>query len=317
MRARDVLLALLVIALWGVNFVVIKVGLRGVSPFVLGGLRFALASFPAVLLLPRPRVPARLYLGFALASFLGQFSLLFWAIKVGMPSGLASLVLQSQVFFTVLLAGLLLGERPRRIQLWGMGVAAAGLAWIGVRGGSSFPLGGFLLTLGAAASWAAGNMASRALSRHGPVNGVAFVVWAGLLPIVPFFALALVFEGPEGVAASFRSMGLTSWAAAGYLAYAATLGGYGLWNRLLRQYPAAQVSRFTLLVPVVGLFSGAVALGERLTADQLAGSALVVAGLALPLLAARRMKPAAAVSPDPAGWTGERDSRTPAPFRSP
>lgn len=294
MRARDVLLALLVIVLWGVNFVVIKVGLRGVSPFVLGGLRFALASFPAVFFLPRPRVPARLFVGFALATFLGQFSLLFWAIKVGMPSGLSSLVLQSQVLFTVLLAALFFRERPRRLQLAGLAVAAAGLAWIGLRGGGSFPVAGFLLTLCAAASWAAGNMASRALSRHGPVNGLAFVVWAGLLPIVPFFALAWIVEGPDVVAASFRAMGPTSWAAAGYLAYAATLTGYGLWNRLLRQYPAAQVSRFTLLVPVVGLFSGAVALGEQLTADHLLGSALVVLGLGLPLLAAWSPRPGSA-----------------------
>ena len=128
MRPRDVALALLVVVLWGLNFVVIKVGLRGMSPFVLGGLRFVLASFPAVLLLPRPRVPLRLLVGFALLTCLGQFSLLFWAIKVGMPSGLASLVLQSQVFVTTLLAAGLLGERPRRAQLLGMGLAALGLA---------------------------------------------------------------------------------------------------------------------------------------------------------------------------------------------
>lgn len=300
MRARDVLLALLVVVLWGANFVVIKIGLRGVSPFVLGGLRFALASFPAILFLPRPKVPARLYLGFALATFLGQFALLFWAIKVGMPSGLSSLVLQSQVFFTVILAGLFLGERPRRIQLVGMGVAAAGLAWIGLRGASAFPLAGFLLTLCAAASWAAGNLASRALSRHGPVNGLAFVVWAGLLPILPFFALAWLFEGPQVIAASFRALDLASWGSVAYIAYAATLAGYGLWNRLLKLYPAAQVTRFTLLVPVVGLFAGALVLGERLTGDQLLGSALVVAGLALPVLALQLARPAAsAAKPGP------------------
>jgi len=292
-RLRDLLLALLVVVLWGVNFVVIKVGLRGVSPFVLGGLRFLLASFPALLFLPRPRVPFRLYLGFALASFLGQFSLLFWALKVGMPSGLASLVLQSQVFFTVVLAGIFLDERPRRLQLGGMVVAAAGLAWIGLSGSGAFPLSGFLLTLCAAASWAAGNLASRALSRHGPVNGLGFVVWAGLLPIVPFFALAWIFEGREVVAASFRALGPASWASVAYLAWAATLTGYGLWNRLLSRYPAAQVTRFTLLVPVVGLFSGALFLGERLTGDQLWGSGLVVAGLALPLLAGQGARPAA------------------------
>ncbi len=292
-RTRDILLALLVMVLWGVNFVVIEVGLRGVSPFVLAGLRFALASFPAVLVLPRPRVPARIYLGFALATFLGQFSLLFWAMKLGMPSGLASLVLQSQVFFTIALAALLAGERPTRRQLLGMTAAAAGLLWIGLRRGDSLPLLGFLLTLGAAVAWATGNMASRALSRHGAVNGLAFVVWAGLLPPLPFFALACAFEGPGHVLASLRSLGLTSWAAVAYLAYAATLVGYGLWNRLLRQYPAPQVAQFTLLVPVVGLLSGAAFLGEKLTPDQLVGSSLVVAGLAMPLLGFRARQPPA------------------------
>lgn len=286
MRARDVLLALLVVVLWGLNFVVIKLGLRGVSPFVLAGLRFLVASFPAVLFLPRPRVPARLLVGFALATFLGQFSLLFWALKVGMPSGLASLVLQSQAFFTTLLAAVLLAERPSRLHLAGMALAGAGLAWIGVRGASGFPLAGFLLTLGAAAAWATGNMASRGLARHGPVNGLAFVVWSGLLPAVPFFALALVLEGPDVVMASFRAIGPGTVAAIAYLAYAATLVGYGLWNRLLHRYPAALVTRFTLLVPVVGLASGALFLGERPGADELLGSLLVVAGLALPFVAA-------------------------------
>lgn len=288
MRARDVLLALLVVVLWGLNFVVIKVGLKGVSPFVLAGLRFAAASVPAVFFLPRPRVPARLYLAFAALTFVGQFSLLFWALAVGMPSGLASLVLQSQAFFTLVLAALLLGERPTRLHLAGMAVAGAGLAWIGARGTGDVPLAGFLLTVGAAASWAAGNMASRALARHGAVNGLAFVVWAGLLPIAPFFALALLVDGPAAVAASLGAMGPGTLASVAYLAYAATLVGYGLWSRLLHRYPAALVSRFTLLVPVVGLLSGAAFLGERPTPDQLLGSALVVAGLALPVLAAWR-----------------------------
>ena len=285
MAPRDVGLALLMVLLWGVNFAVIKAGLRGVSPFVLGGLRFALTVFPAVFFLPRPKVPARLFLFFGAATFLGQFSLLFWAIKVGMPTGVASLVLQSQVFFTVLLAGVALRERPSRPQLAGMAVAAAGLAWIGAGHGVGVPTAGFALTLLAALAWAIGSLASRSLARHGPVNGLAFVVWSALVPPLPFFALAWAFEGPEAISSSLEAMDLGSWAAAAYLALAATLGGYGLWNRLLKAYPAAQVARFTLLVPVVGLVSGALAFGERLTVAQLLASGLVVAGLSLPLAA--------------------------------
>jgi O-acetylserine/cysteine efflux transporter len=285
-RPRDLALVLLVVLLWGVNFVVIKLGLRGVSPFVLGGLRFVLTALPAVFFLRRPKLPLRLYAGFALTSFLGQFALLFWAIKVGMPTGLSSLVHQSQVFFTVLFAAVILGERPHRAQLAGMVVAALGLAWIAAASGTSFPLAGFVLNLCAAAAWAAGNLVSRSLARHGEVNALAFVVWSALPLPIPFFALAWAFEGPDAVVASFAAMDLVSWAAVAYLAFGATLTGYGLWSRLLRTYPAGQVARFALLVPVVGLVCGWIALGERLSAAQLAGCALVTAGLALPFATA-------------------------------
>jgi O-acetylserine/cysteine efflux transporter len=285
LRPRDLALVLLVVVLWGVNFVVIKVGLRGVSPFVLGGLRFTLTALPAIFFLRRPKLPLRVYAAFALTSFVGQFSLLFWAIKVGMPTGLSSLVHQSQAFFTVLLAAVVLGERPRRAQLVGMVVAALGLAWIAADGRTSFPIAGFVLNLCAAASWAAGNLVSRTLARHGEVNVLAFVVWSALpLPIV-FFGLAWAFEGRDAISASLAAMDAASWAAVGYLAFGATLAGYGLWSRLLKAYPAAQVARFTLLVPVVGLVCGRVALGEQLSLAQLAGCALVAAGLALPFAA--------------------------------
>jgi len=209
LRPRDIALALLVVVLWGVNFVVIKVALRGVS------------------------------------------------------------------------------EKPDRAQLAGMAVAAAGLCWIGAASGSSFPLAAFALNLCASACWAAGNLVSRSLSRQGPVNGLAFVVWASLIPPLPFFALAFCFEGSGAIASSLRAMDAISWLAVAYLAVGATIGGYGLWNRLLKSYPAAQVAPFTLLVPVVGLIAGTVALGERLTGAQLAGSALVATGLAVPVASAR------------------------------
>jgi O-acetylserine/cysteine efflux transporter len=285
MRPRDLGLVLLVVLLWGVNFVVIKLGLRGVSPFVLAALRFALTSLPAVFLLRRPRVPLRVYAGFGLTTFFGQFALLFWAIKVGMPTGLSSLVHQSQAFFTVLLAAVVLRERPRTVQLAGMGVAALGLASIASGSGTSFPLAALALNLAAALAWAAGNLVSRSLARHGEVNALAFVVWAALPLPLPFFALAWAFEGRGAVAASLAAMDAVSWGAVAYLAYGATLTGYGLWSRLLRTYPAGQVARFTLLVPVVGLGCGWLAFGERLGAAQLAGCALVTAGLALPFAA--------------------------------
>lgn len=285
MRPRDVALALAVVLLWGVNFVVIKLGLVGVSPFVLGGLRMLVTAVPAVFLLPRPRLPFRLYAGFALFSFLGQFTLLFWAIKVGMPSGLAAVVQQSQVFFTVVLAAMVLGERPRPLHVLGTGIAAAGLAWLALTRGTTFPLAGFVLTLCGAASWAVGNLVSRSLSRH-PVNALAFVAWSSLLLPVPFFALGWAFEGGAVVRESLAALNARSWAAIAYLAFGATIAGFGLWNRLLKAYPAAQVTRFALLVPVVALICGRIVFGEQISAGQAAASALIVAGIALPLAAA-------------------------------
>jgi O-acetylserine/cysteine efflux transporter len=285
MRLRDLALVLLVVLLWGVNFVVIKLGLRGVSPFVLAGLRFTLTALPAIFFLRRPRLPFRIYAGFSLTSFLGQFALLFWAIKVGMPTGLSSLVHQSQAFFTVLLAAVILGERPRPVQLAGMAVAALGLASIATGSGTSFPLAGLVLNLGAAMAWAAGNLVTRSLARHGDVNALAFVVWAALPLPIAFFGLAWAFEGRDAVTASLGAMDALSWAAVAYLAFGATLAGYGLWSRLLKTYPAGQVARFALLVPVIGLGCGWLAFGERLTAAQVAGCALVIAGLALPFAA--------------------------------
>jgi O-acetylserine/cysteine efflux transporter len=269
-----------------VNFVVIKLGLRGVSPFMLAGLRFTFTALPAIFFLRRPKLPLRIYAGFALTSFFGQFTLLFWAIKVGMPTGLSSLVHQSQAFFTVLLAAVLLGERPQRAQLAGMGVAAAGLVSIATGIGTSFPLAALVLSLGASMAWAAGNLVGRSLSRYRDVNALAFVVWAALPLPIPFFAIAWALDGRDAVTASLTAMDAVSWAAVAYLAYGATLGGYGLWSRLLRSYPAGQVARFTLLVPVVGLFCGWLVFGEQLGAAQLAGCALVIAGLALPVAAA-------------------------------
>ncbi len=284
MRPRDVVLALLLVLLWGVNFVVIKWGLRGVSPFVLGALRFTFAALPAVFFLRPPKVPLRLYLGYGLASGLGQFAFLFVAIKTGMPAGLASLVAQSQAFFTVLLAALFCGERPKTGQVLGMAVAAVGLTVIGAAQGTAMPLAGFLLTLCAALCWALGNLASRALAKHGPVNVLAFVVWSSLIPPLPFLGLSCLLEGVAASRASLAAMDTRSWLAVAYLAFAATLVGYGLWNRLLRAYPANLVVPFTLLIPVVGLLAAFVALGERLSVVQVLGGALVVAGLALPLL---------------------------------
>lgn len=284
MPLKDVLLALVVIAVWGLNFVVIKIGLQGVPPLLLGALRFLLVLFPAVFFIPRPRLPWRWLLAYGMTISLGQFAFLFYAMSAGMPAGLASLVLQAQAFFTLLFAVPLLGERVRAGQLLGLLVAAAGLTLIGLRSGPGMTLAGFALTLCAASMWALGNIVTR---RIGKVDILGLVVWGALVPPLPFLALSLWLEGPATLERAMLGLDLQSLLAIVYLAFAATMLGYGLWGRLLSRYPASQVAPFSLLVPVVGLSASALLLGERLDIQQGAGVGLVLAGLLVNLYGAR------------------------------
>lgn len=278
MSPRDLLLALVVVIAWGVNFVVIKVGLHGVPPMLLGALRFTLAAIPAVFFVKRPQLAWRWLLAYGLTISLGQFAFLFSAMYVGMPAGLASLVLQAQAFFTLIFAAFFLHERFRLPNVAGLLIAAAGLAVIGMQGGHAMTLASFLLTLCAACSWALGNIVTK---KVGKVDLVGLVVWGSLIPPLPFFALSYAFEGPQRIAAALSGISAMSIFAVVYLAFIATLLGYGLWSRLLSRYPASQVAPFSLLVPIVGLASAAVFLDERLSTAQIAGAVLVMVGLAV------------------------------------
>jgi len=292
MSPKDLLLALVVVVAWGVNFVVIKVGLHGVPPMLLGALRFTLAAVPAVFFVRRPRMPWRWLIAYGATISLGQFAFLFTAMFVGMPAGLASLVLQAQAFFTLGFAALFLHERFRAPNVIGLLIAALGLAVIGMQGGHSMTLAGFLLTLCAAIMWALGNIVTK---KVGKVDLVGLVVWGSLIPPMPFFLLSYWLEGPQTMARALTGIGATSVFAIIYLAFIATLIGYGLWSRLLSRYPASQVAPFSLLVPIIGLASASLFLGESLSAAQIAGAALVMAGLGVNVFGGwlvQRMSPA-------------------------
>jgi O-acetylserine/cysteine efflux transporter len=278
MPLRDLLLALVVVVVWGINFVIAKVGLQGVPPMLLGGLRFVLVVTPAVFFVKRPAVPWRWLLAYGGTIFLGQFAFLYSAMTVGMPAGLASLVLQAQVFFTLMLAALFLHERLRIFNAAGLLIAAGGLALIGMQGDRTMTLAGFALTLCAALSWGLGNIVTKKI---GKVDLVGLIVWGSLVPPIPFFALSWWLEGPQRIEAALLHIGLAPVLAVIYLAVGSTLIGYGLWGRLLSHYPASQVAPFSLLVPVVGLASAAGFMGERLSAMQWLGVGLVMAGLAV------------------------------------
>ncbi len=278
MAPKDLLIAMVVIIAWGLNFVVIKVGLDGLPPMLLGALRFALVAFPALLFVKRPQLPLRWLIAYGATISLGQFAFLFEAMAHGMPPGLASLVLQAQAFFTLFFAALFLGEKLRAASLVGLIVAALGLALIGFDGSRPTPLIAVVLTLCAAAMWAMGNIITR---RFGNINLVGLVVWGALIPPIPFFALSLWLEGPALIEQSLLHISLHSILALCYLSFVATMLGYSLWSKLLSRYPAGKVAPFSLLVPVIGLASAALLLDERLGRLQWIGGALVMAGLAI------------------------------------
>ncbi|MGI4838878.1 MAG: EamA family transporter [Janthinobacterium lividum] len=278
MAPKDLFIAIIVIIAWGLNFVVIKVGLDGLPPMLLGALRFALVAFPALLFIKRPQLPLRWLIAYGATISLGQFAFLFEAMAHGMPPGLASLVLQAQAFFTLFFAALFLGEKLRAASLAGLIVAALGLALIGFDGSRPTPVIAVVLTLCAAAMWAMGNIITR---RFGNINLVGLVVWGALIPPIPFFALSLWLEGPALIEQSLLHIGLHSILALFYLSFVATMLGYSLWSKLLSRYPAGKVAPFSLLVPVIGLASAALLLDERLGQLQWIGGALVMAGLAI------------------------------------
>lgn len=290
MKPTDLLLALTVVVAWGLNFVVIKLGVTHLSPMVLGALRFALAAFPAVLFVPRPRLPLRLLLAYGLTASVGQFAFLFTAVHLGMPTGLASLVLQSQAFFTLVLAALVLKEHWGAHQLGGLMLAGAGLALIGSAHGAHMPLLGFGLTLAAALCWASSNVVTRVIGAHGPVNQLGLVVWGSLVPPIPFLLLSAWLEGPEALIRSMQAFNGEALAALVYLSAVATLFGYSVWTRLLTRYPANQVAPFSLLVPVVGLTTGWAVYSEALQPVHLAGAALLMLGLAANLWGGRLLQ---------------------------
>ena len=282
MTRKDGLLALLVVVVWGLNFVVIKVGLHTMQPLLLAGLRFLLVAFPALFFGARPKIPFRLLLGYGLTISFGQFAFLFCAIKFGMPAGLASLVLQAQAFFTIILGAFFFGERLQGKQLAGITLAVFGVLVLveASLNGQHVALLGFMLTLAAGLSWACGNIFNKLIMQHEARPPVmSLVVWSALIPIVPFMVASFVFDGPTLMINSLVNIDLTTILSLIYLAFIATIVGYGIWGSLLGRYETWRVAPLSLLVPVVGIASAALLLGEQLSALQLLGAALIMAGL--------------------------------------
>jgi len=278
------MMALVVILVWGVNFVVMKWGLQEISPLLLCALRFMAASLPFVLFVRPPKsLSWGVLAAYGLVQGVGQFGLLFVGMQIGMPAGMASVVLQTQAFITLLMAAALLGERPQPWQWAGLCIAIGGLIIIGSAHGDSatqMTLIGFMCTVGSAAMWAASNLITRHAAKNGPYEPIPFLVWSSIFPVIPLLLMSVWLEG--GVHEMQQQLLAITWQGLGavaYLALLSTLLGYGLWTQLLQRYPASTVAPLSLLVPVIGLLSAMLLLGEFPSGMQWLGTLGVLLGM--------------------------------------
>ncbi|WP_369378812.1 EamA family transporter [Streptomyces sp. cg36] len=312
MRPVHIALAVLVTAVWGVNFTVIEVGLGHFPPLLFSALRFLVAALPAVFFVGRPKVAWKWVVAVGLVLGVAKFGLLFIGMNEGMPAGLSSLVLQIQAVFTAVVAMVALGERPGRTRLFGMAVALAGIAVAAVDEGASGPLLGFSLTVAAAACWGVSNVLTR---KAAPPDALNFMVWVSTVPVLPLIALSLLFEGPGRDADALASLDLGGAGSLVYVAWCSTVFGFGAWGHLLRHHPASSVAPFSLLVPVFGMSSAALFLGEPVGPLRWCAAALLVGGVALTSLPRRSAGPAGparpAAAPAAPGPADTSASRTP------
>jgi O-acetylserine/cysteine efflux transporter len=293
LRGRDYAAALGVVLIWGTNFIAMKYALRDMTPFQLGIFRYLFAVFPLILLVRPPNMPWKSVALYGLFQGVCQFGLLFVSLKVGMSAALASVLLQTQVFFTALFAFVLLRERPNRALLAGLVLAAAGIGCLAANylapgadtGGTTGT--GFALSLAAAAMWSVSNIVVRRAQQSTPrFDVVPFMVWSSLVPVIPFTLLSLTFD-PAGTRWDLGAWPWRTWLSLAYLGWFATILAYSLWTGLLKRHPVNRVAPFSLAVPVVGISSGMLLLGDVISGWQWAGIALVVAALATVMFGAR------------------------------
>ncbi|MBL4681439.1 MAG: EamA family transporter [Pseudomonadales bacterium] len=297
MAFQHQLIALLVAFIWGTNFVLIKIGLEYFPPFLFVTLRFALVAFPLILLLPRPNVPWTYLVSYGVLIGFGQFGLLFWAMQDDISPGLAALVIQTQVFFTILLASYLYNEKLKILQAIALVVCASGLGLIIFHTAGTDSLDsidkqtssfGVLVVLIAAMSWAIGNVVYKKASKDsGKINNIAFLAWSSIFAIPPLLLTSLYLEGPDLILGSIQTANLSAWSILAWQTIGNTLIGYGLWNVLLSKYDTSKVTPWALMVPVFGLATSNLLLGEILPWWKLVAAMLILSGLVLNVLATK------------------------------
>jgi len=290
MTPRHTLLALLVVVIWGLNFLVIDFGLDGVPPLLFLALRFTVVVIPAIFFLKSPAIGWRNILLIGSFLSLAQFALLYIALALGMPPGLASLLHQSQVVLTVLVAIVVLRERPTRRQTIGIVIGMSGLAIVVIGHGQAAPWLPVVVLLLGSLSWAVGNVLSR---RAKAASSLSLVVWSGLVVPIPAFLLSLIFDSPATVFGALTHLTLVNILSTIYTAVLSSLVGYGIWNHLLARYPTSAVVPFSLLIPIVGILAAWIVVHEQPTLSELIGGAVMIVGLAIAVIVVRRRQPPA------------------------
>jgi O-acetylserine/cysteine efflux transporter len=288
MNARDSLLAALVATIWGFNFVVIDWGMHGVPPLLFAAVRFTFVVIPAIFVIRRPTAPWRTVAAVGVFMSLGQFGFLYVAMAAGMTPGLAALVLQAQVIFTVVIAAGVLRERPSRAQVSGVALGSFGLLVVAVGRGGHVTVAALALCLLGALSWGIGNVVSRA---SGVAGGLSLTVWSAVVVPVPLLALSLLVDGPGTVAAALAGFSWQAVASTVYTAGLASLLGYGIFNTLLGRNPSSAVVPWVLLAPVVAMASAWALLGQQPTTPELAGGAVLIVGVLVSMRPPRRPAP--------------------------
>lgn len=275
--ASHLLLALAIVAVWGTNFVVIKISLDSFPPFFFAALRYIFALLPVVFFMPKPKVSWGNLCVYGLATGVGQFGVMYFAIDGRISPGLASLVVQTQVFFTIGFAMFFAKEGLRLYQAVAVAVAMTGLVIIALHTDATTTFLGLALVVFAGFSWGIANTVSR---RAGAINMLSYVVWASAFSIPPLLLVSLIFEGG---ASHLWEVSLAApmgaWAGVLWQSWANTLFGYAAWGWLLSKHPAAVVAPAPLLVPIFGMGASAFFLGEALPSWKVMAAGLVIAGL--------------------------------------
>ncbi|MBI2810168.1 MAG: EamA family transporter [Candidatus Melainabacteria bacterium] len=277
-------LALSIVVVWGFNFVVVKTGLVDIPPLLLCVLRFFLTSIPAVFFVKFPSTSVKQVFYYGMTIFASHFAFLFMGMYLGVTPGLASLVQQSQVFFTILLAVLFLNEKLHRWHILGGLTAFLGIGVVGANLGGSVTGTGLFLVLAGGFCWGMGNIVSKKI---GNVNMISLIVWSSLFAWPPLLIVSYLLEGREQIVHSLQNLSWVSFGSVAYITFLSTLFGYGIWSWLLQRYPLSTIVPFTLMVPIAAMASSSLVFGETLDSWKVLAGTLVISGLCINLLGSR------------------------------